>query len=412
MAPEHLAPKQSTGPGFCLTFPSDGAQTTRQVVTEFLKKIAKDYFTLPLGLYAPEIRPVAAAVSETLKGSGKKGVFNVLRRPQLHVFLNCLATALGDRDRGWARQLAEQLLVQLLFELAMDRRLPDDGILWPKSSPLDTLGSPTHLACFTPPSHTSLHFTNERIEAMDGENLVEAYERAPCDQYTELRQGVALSLTDSNPISDFEAHPDKEGNQLSLGDAEASQWAEMLAECVDTIEAHLPDLWREMSMVLQQLIPVGTDDEKHLSASYQEAVGTVYLTLHPNLMTMTEAVIHEYQHSKLNMLFHLEAVMYNAFHPLYTSPVRPDPRPLHGIMLAAHAFVPVAELYRRMEEAGAPMSMDGYFRERFEQIVGKNSDAISTLLENADPTPRGLAVIDELDRLNRSHREYLGLGDA
>jgi HEXXH motif-containing protein len=129
-------------------------------------------------------------------------------------------------------------------------------------------------------------------------------------------------------------------------------------------------------------------------------------------MTMTEAVIHEYQHSKLNMLFHLEAVMYNAFHPLYTSPVRPDPRPLHGIMLAAHAFVPVAELYRRMEEAGAPMSMNGYFRERFEQIVGKNSDAISTLLENADPTPRGRAVIDELDRLNRSHREYLGLGDA
>src|SRR6185436_4142373 len=96
------------------------------------------------------------------------------------------------------------------------------------------------------------------------------------------------------------------------------------------------------------------DDHKHLSASYQEAIGTIYLTLHPNLMTMAEAVIHEFSHNKLNALFELDELLENAYWPLYTSPVRPDPRPLHGVVLAVHAFQPVARLYERMTDAGHP----------------------------------------------------------
>ena len=41
-------------------------------------------------------------------------------------------------------------------------------------------------------------------------------------------------------------------------------------------------------------VPVGWDEQRHLSASYQEAIGTVYLSLHPNPLTLAEALIHEF----------------------------------------------------------------------------------------------------------------------
>ena len=106
--------------------------------------------------------------------------------------------------------------------------------------------------------------------------------------------------------------------------------------------------------MLHEIIPVGYDAVRHLSASYREAVGTVYLTLHPSVMIMTEAVIHEFQHNKFNVSAYSADYLSNAFHPLYKSPVRPDPRPLWGILLAVHAFLPVAELYRRMRDDRPP----------------------------------------------------------
>ena len=42
-----------------------------------------------------------------------------------------------------------------------------------------------------------------------------------------------------------------------------------------------------MDLFLHQVVPVGWDPERHLSASYQEAIGTIYLSLHPSPMTMT-----------------------------------------------------------------------------------------------------------------------------
>src|SRR6185503_20664745 len=91
-----------------------------------------------------------------------------------------------------------------------------------------------------------------------------------------------------------------------------------------------------------------------LSASYQEAIGTIYMTLHPSLMTMTEALIHEFSHNKINALFEIDDVLENAWSPLYASPVRPDPRPLHGVLLAVHAFLPVARLYEALIQAREP----------------------------------------------------------
>jgi HEXXH motif-containing protein len=118
-------------------------------------------------------------------------------------------------------------------------------------------------------------------------------------------------------------------------------------------------------------------------------------------MTMTEAVIHEFSHNKLNALFELDDVLHNAFHPLFKSPVRPDPRPLHGVLLAVHAFVPVARLYEAMIAAGDPLAQHPSFAARFAQIVAGNHEGTEVLLAHGEPTEIGRGLLDELARWDR-----------
>jgi HEXXH motif-containing protein len=177
----------------------------------------------------------------------------------------------------------------------------------------------------------------------------------------------------------------------------------MLEQCFALVERYLPGEHAEMRSLLHEIVPVGFDGVRHLSASYREAVGTVYLTLHPSLMIMTEAVIHEFQHNKFNVSAYSAEYLTNAFHPLYKSPVRPDPRPLWGILLAVHAFLPVAELYRRMRDGGHEGAAHPDVERRMREIDLKNHEGMEMLRAHAQLTPAGRAMFDDLEALERRH---------
>jgi len=114
-------------------------------------------------------------------------------------------------------------------------------------------------------------------------------------------------------------------------------------------------------------------------------------------MTMVEALVHEFSHNKLNALLDLDDVLENAFVPLYPSPVRPDPRPLLGVLLAVHAFVPVARLYEKMQQAGDSRGRAA----RFSQVLEINREGTQLLQAHARPTAVGQGVLDELSRWDR-----------
>jgi len=88
--------------------------------------------------------------------------------------------------------------------------------------------------------------------------------------------------------------------------------------------------------------------------------------------------------------------------------VRPDPRPLHGVLLAVHAFLPVARLYERMIDAGDPEAQNDAFRGRFAQIRKINREGAELLLREARPTPVGRGLLDEI---RRWHEHYLTFED-
>jgi len=145
---------------------------------------------------------------------------------------------------------------------------------------------------------------------------------------------------------------------------------------------------------------VGFEPERHLSASYREAPGIVYLTLPPDPLTLAEAIIHETQHGKLNLLSWLDPVLHNGRTTWTPSPVRPDLRPLMGVLLAAHAFVPVGALHHTLQAADHPIASTERFGRRRAEVRDGNARALAILDDLGEPTRVGQRLLDDLRNLH------------
>ena len=305
----------------------------------------------------------------------------------------------------------KSLFPELLFQMSVAGVLPAQGIRWADSVESISFAQ-AHRAVAFQGVEQGLVFYSGKVEAPGADGVwdlnSEGLQSPPSwvsfiSSFTPVAGRSLLSTHDTNPLSDFEAHPDKDGNFVNLSDRDPLEWVASLRESLDRIQKGLPSLRQEMDLLMQQWIPVGFEPEIHLSASYQEAIGQAYLTLHPNNFTMMEAMVHEFQHNKVNALMHLDPLLENAFYPLYTSPVRPDPRPLHGILLAVHAFLPVAELYRQLRSQGLPELARPDLKRRLKTIVEGNHQGMEVLREHGKWTEVGARFFAQLDVLDATH---------
>ena len=83
----------------------------------------------------------------------------------------------------------------------------------------------------------------------------------------------------------------------------------------------------------------------------------------------------------------------------------PDLRPLHGVLLAVHAFLPVARLYEAMIARAHPLTAHASFRARLAQIVAINREGASVVLEHGKPTAIGAELTGEIRLLDAHFRE-------
>jgi HEXXH motif-containing protein len=382
-----------------LTLPEPGSTTARAVLSAAIRRLLRDLQMAPARAPAGA-RAEAGDLSRLVASAARENagaLVSALRRPTVGALLRCLRSdAIPGREAIFV-----ELYALLAFELAIAGALPSPVRLrrWPSR----LLSIPARLAIPVPGDATAIvlengHLSIERAAGATAILLADPEGSAVESPYRAIASDIALALADNNPLSMFEAHPNKSGNAIDLGDHPASEWTKALGDALDLIGRHLPDLRGEIDLYIQQIVPVGYDREKHLSASYQEAIGTIYMSLHPSGMTLAEAVIHEFSHNKLNALFELDEVLENAFSPLYASPVRPDPRPLHGVLLAVHAFLPVARLYEKMIEAKEPIAQNDAFLGRFAAIRKINHEGAEVVLGHGKPTPIGQGLFDEIRR--------------
>jgi HEXXH motif-containing protein len=383
-------PKAPLSPPRDLTIPDPGSTTARTVLSLSMANLLRELLAAP-SLAPPDARYEADLLTRLVRAvsaSAPGALASALRRPTISGPLRCLRVV--PREQRTA--LLVELVADIAFELAHLRALPQPVQLrrWPKR-----LLSICGRVAMTPRAGSA-----ELVIDNDHPDASGAIEHP----YHPIDGSIVLALADNNPLALVEAHPDKEGNAIDLGGHPVEEWASELQAALAPVAQYLPDLRGEMDLIVGLVVPVGYDAVKHLSASYQEVIGTVYMTLHPSRMTLSEALIHEFSHNKVNALFELDEVLENAWSPLYTSPVRPDPRPLHGVLLAVHAFLPVARLYEQMIAAEDPLAQREDFRARFADIRRINREGAELLLKEARATPVGRGLLDEI---RRWHEHYL-----
>ncbi|MEZ4453788.1 MAG: HEXXH motif-containing putative peptide modification protein [Nannocystaceae bacterium] len=386
-----------------LTVPAPGSTTAREVYSAALRRLLGDLAAIlrPGPGAEPELRAELRAICVELRERAPGALASALRRADVGVWIRCLrpgAAASIDRAEGLRR-----LGLALGLALAAHRALPRPLTIPRPPRTQSSLALRARLA--VPAGVDAITITDDGVVDAGGAILLSpgtaSADAGEDAAFASIAGPIVLALADDNPIAAVEAHPDKEGNAVDLGGRAPAAWAGALADALDLVGAHLPALRAELDLLIQQFVPVGVDDERHLSASYQEAIGTIYLSLHPRVMTMAEAVIHEFSHNKVNALFEVDPVLDNAFTTFHRSPVRPDPRPLHGVLLAVHAFLPVAAFYEAMIAAGDPRAASADGEARLRAIVRGNHEAAEVLRAHAAPTPIGEALLAEIFALDR-----------
>ncbi len=348
-----------------LTLPEPGSTTARDVLSRAIGRCLRDLGPA-LRAHAASAPDDVAALERALRAVPPGALAAILRRPHPSVLVRALrATPPGEGGEA---------LAALLATLSHDLHA------------LGAIGAPLPLRRLPP-----------RVVSLVTREVAELPAGTVSRPFHVVEGDTVLALADGNPLAMVEAHPDKQGNAIDLGGQPVDAWLASLRASLGVVARTLPEVREEMRLFVQAIVPVGAFEERHLSASYREAVGTVYLSLHPRLMTMVEALVHEFSHNKLNALLELDDVLENAFEPLHRSPVRPDPRPLHGVLLAVHAFVPVARLHQLLLEAGDPLADEA----RFRQVVRINREGTEVLRAHARATPVGQALLEELYRWDR-----------
>ncbi len=405
-----------------LLLPKSGHQTLKNLKETYLKQLLRETLVVAAQNQSWNLTP---PLYELLAGALKtspKSVLEILSSPEISPIVWCHQRK--NDFPGFEKRIKEALQAlpgSLLLSLAANKLLPPVGAKFLTDSQTEIISHSLGFSMKLEEGRLGWHFGAGSVSALkssgtEGQvnlNSETLLGRRPAAAgissqlcYVTLKppRPIKLALKDINPIAEIEAHPDKTGNALDLGGHSEEDWRAALTQCLDWILELWPELFEEMEILLKQIVPVGYSDTRHLSASYREAVGTIYLTLHPHLLTMTEALIHEFQHNKMNLASYSDIFLENAFFPLYKSPVRPDPRPLWGVLLAVHAFLPVSEFYRKMRAAHHPVSQTQDFERRLKEIDEKNREGMETLRMHARWTPAGRALMKELEALETQHQ--------
>jgi len=396
-------------PGFVctdLTVPSQGSQTVRTLFSRYLGRQYRDFLKLRLAGATHEALALGALQRHCrgLATTSPGPLFSALQHTTVGGLIRYLADGAIASPEGL--RWTGHLVASLYAELALGGAAPPP-ILVP--APLSRLIVGGVGVCIQFPDRTStlrLHpdgltlagptgvttLTWDDVRRGDSPLIVPAV--------VPLKGRCTFALVDDSPVAQFETHPDKSGNGLDLGGRTSAEWVASLQEALDLVRLGVPAIADEIELLIEQVIPVGYDRERHLSASYAEYVGTIYLSLHPDSLTLAEALIHEHSHNKINMLWTLAPVLHNAFTPLYTSPFRPDPRPLHGVLLGVHAFLPIEGMYEELLARDHPAIRGSGFEERRRRVRERNAQACEMLDSHAQPTDTGRGVLDEIVRWN------------
>ncbi|GGX15069.1 HEXXH motif domain-containing protein [Streptomyces malachitofuscus] len=210
---------------------------------------------------------------------------------------------------------------------------------------------------------------------------------------------VAIPLEDLDPYRDL----DDPIAPARLDDDEAQAWQRLFDEAVALLAtAQGPGPGRLDPAVIRAVVPWARTSplpppppEVRVSASSGDAYGAMVIARPSSALALAEALVHEFQHSKLAALIHLFPLLTDDRAERYYAPWRPDPRHLTGLLHGAYAFTGVAGFWRdRLSDPEHAETAAYHFALRRTQ----SRLVVRTLLTSGRLTGAGRALVGGLAR--------------
>jgi HEXXH motif-containing protein len=204
--------------------------------------------------------------------------------------------------------------------------------------------------------------------------------------------GIELLDGDAYPELSGARSPDERPSPLA-----PQELAAVLERGVGFLAEHWPAAIEDVRTWLRGVIAITAPGTHVYSASAAALPLIVKLTARTDESPplLAETLVHETAHGKLESLWDMAPLLANDdAESGYHHPWRPDPRPLRGVFLAAHAFGNVMLLYRNAVERGWAEGDAPH-----EVLCAQVTTALGTLEQHATFTTTGLAVFERLRRL-------------
>lgn len=140
------------------------------------------------------------------------------------------------------------------------------------------------------------------------------------------------------------------GQQVAdrLDPATWNRWRALLVEAWRLLSDNATVPCAELAAGLASVVPLPVGDlRSSVSVTHSDAFGGFAASLPPDAAALAAVMVHEFQHSKLNVILDLTDLHIDDGRR-YFAPWRPDPRPLGGLLHGVYAFLAVAEFWHAL----------------------------------------------------------------
>lgn len=208
--------------------------------------------------------------------------------------------------------------------------------------------------------------------------------------------GISLTFSDpliskclTNNFRDLNVRKSNENNLISNIEFTLNDHL-YYKSCLELIAEIWPEYYKEITSHIKLIAIMDTDAFGGFTANLLP--DAIFLSHHPNdFLWVTENIVHECAHSRLEQLFVIDPVVLNEQTEKFKSPWREDPRPMKGVYHGVFAFTRVAMWLERLYKMYPVASIS----DRLELVLQQLEQGMAVISQSGKLSPIGEHLFNE-----------------